>query len=112
LNCIPGPYQSKAQQTKCIKCGVGKSSSDVGRQFDCDACTKGRYQQAQGTTKCLNCIPGTFQSIEQQTKCIVCNVGRASSKVARDTNCDNCTKGRHQPINGSTTCLNCIPGTY
>ena len=58
LKCIPGRYQTQENQSECIDCGVGKASSIVGRENDCDSCSEGQHQSKQGTTACLNCIPG------------------------------------------------------
>jgi len=112
LKCIPGTYQSNLQQIKCKVCRIGRASSVIARENECDVCVKGRHQPNNGTTACLDCIPGKYQSETGQSNCNNCEIGRASSAVARGTFCDVCTVGRKQPNQGTTDCLDCIPGTY
>ena len=110
--CIPGLFNDELERLACIKCAVGRSSSEVARETVCDACTIGRYQNSSAMTSCDACIPGTYQTATESKQCLYCQAGRASSVVARGTICTNCTKGRYQQNTAATSCLSCIPGTY
>ena len=112
LPCTPGSFIRQRGAAVCSKCAIGRASTEVARENECDVCTEGRYQTEIGTTACLKCIPGQYQSQQERMNCTDCTVGRASDKLARKNECDVCTQGRYQSKPGTTACLDCLPGQH
>jgi len=75
LNCIPGRYQNFTKQIDCIDCPVGRASTKVGRETQCESCTPGRSQEDSSMTKCLICSPGSYAQDSGADICSLCPGG-------------------------------------
>lgn len=96
-DCTQGMYRSKASQTKCKSCGIGKYF--VEKVVDCESCPAGFYQDSSTTPNavCIECTSGQY-STSGQEGCYF--------------NEDSCPKGTYHNTAFPAACLDCPEGTY
>ena len=111
LPCISGSFSRQRGNAECVLCAMGRASSTVARNIDCDVCTKGKYQPEPGTTACLSCIPGKYQTKLEQTTCIDCEINAYTDEPTQAA-CKSCSAGQYTVATNSASCQSCDAGSF
>lgn len=129
--CPPGKFSNTTDQTQCLLCPRGASSS--GRAKVCEKCEVGKAASEPQSETCEDCAVGSYAKSLGQSTCVLCEKGRYSGvKAAQDcTSCNGnlvtadlgssvtehciCAKGtfaasHHLSVFGNTTCQRCGEG--
>ena len=107
--CPAGRAPDKARVV-CLACAPGTAGTN-GR---CEACAAGRVgakkptSEGEGAEQCQACPRGSFAGATGSTICTACDAGSVAESGA--TKCTKCARGRFAPRMGSTGCTACPHG--
>ena len=88
----------------CVVCPAGTSSSYG--QFECTACSPGRYATSEESTMCTDCEAGKFQASLNATSCVPCTPGYLQVAAGQAV-CMLCPANEFSDEPGAYFCKNC-----
>ena len=88
----------------CVVCPAGTSSSYG--QFECTACSPGRYAPSNQSSSCTDCEAGKFQALLNATSCAPCAPGYLQV-AAGQAACSMCPANEFSDKPGAYFCNNC-----
>eukprot|EP00929_Paragymnodinium_shiwhaense_P022437 TRINITY_DN14336_c0_g2_i1.p1 TRINITY_DN14336_c0_g2~~TRINITY_DN14336_c0_g2_i1.p1 ORF type:complete len:2392 (+),score=532.93 TRINITY_DN14336_c0_g2_i1:170-7345(+) len=94
----------------CEACPRGRFAAAAGSSV-CDACLPGKYSNSTESTECLDCDPGHEATAEGSQSCELCTRGTTAAQ-AGTSSCELCPAGSISPGLGGTECQSCKPGSY
>ncbi len=100
------------QEKNCTKCPIGYYSGG-GVDVPCTACGAGKWGNVYAATSeanaCVSCSKGKYTDRIGQTKCKSCGVGYYTDSAGRNA-CISCPKGKYADEIGQTKCKSCGVG--
>jgi hypothetical protein len=109
--CPNGQYcdvdKPNAKDASCLPCPAGKSCS--GRMDAPTLCDAGTYSSGSATV-CSPCQSGKYNNAKGSSECIDCKAGKysvASLPGAPIINCEECLKGKYSSKDGASSCVAC-----